>query len=374
MKKILYITSLSGVRVNGFMESAIVAAKSLNFEFTLVANFENANLDYYKSDCDKFGISLVHINFNRNPISIKNIFAYHNLKQYLKNSNFDIIHCNTPIGGLIGRFLGVRNKKIKVIYQAHGFHFWRGAPFINWILFYPVELFLAKFTDVLIVINKEDYTRALNFKLKEFGKLYFINGVGVHGIPNKLSQSECIELKKEIGIKDKKKVFISVGELNDNKNHIVVIEALSGLNRSDYIYLICGKGKNELKLRTLVMKKGIENNVKFLGFRSDIYNLLQISDVFVFPSKREGLSVALMEAMECGLPCIASRIRGNVDLLSGSNLLFNLKDIEELTYCLNHSFDSVLLLSEGTRNKSKIKKYEFNYIVDSLKEIYSKLI
>lgn len=352
------------------MRSAIVAARNLGIDFTMACNTDNADKDGYEKDCQEYGIKLVHIDFDRNPLAKKNQLAARQLLRLVQDGQFDIIHCNTPIGGVLGRICAKKAKVPYVIYQAHGFHFWKGAPVKNWVVFYPIEKLLARYTDLLITINNEDYQTASKFKLRGSGRLVKISGVGVE--PHKwiLDKEEIQRKKDQLGLLADHKVFISVGELNENKNHITAIEAISLLKRSDWVYLICGDGELLTYLQNKVIELGLTNQIKLLGFRMDVPELLEISDVFVFPSKREGLSAALMEAMEVGLPCIAGKIRGNTDLLPDSQLLFNPNKAGELTSCLEKSFDSKLTRLETEYNLENIKNFEFDSIVTALSEIY----
>ncbi len=369
--KLLYITSLSGKRINSFMRSAIVAAKKCGIDFTMACNTDMADKEGYIEDCSKYGIKLVHIDFDRNPLSFKNIKAKKQLNNLMKRERYNIVHCNTPIGGLLGRLCAKKNKTPYVIYQAHGFHFWKGAPIKNWLLYYPVEKVLANYTDTLITINSEDYKNAMTFHLRNNGKIIKINGVGVAPYLISSSDEEKMRIKEDLGIANDTKVFISVGELNDNKNHILAINAFSKLNKSNWIYLICGQGENYKKLLDRINELGLSQKIKLLGFRSDVNQLLEISDVFVFPSKREGLSAALMEAMEVGLPCIAGNIRGNTDLLLNSELLFNPSDVNQLLLCIEKTFDNEIVSNETNKNKQNIKLFEFDRIVDSLSVLYA---
>ena len=207
----------------------------------------------------------------------------------------------------------VRKNGTKVIYTAHGFHFYKGAPLKNWVLYYPIERLLARYTDVLTTINIEDYERAKkSFKAK---KIKYIPGVGID--TNRFQQIDVNKLVKrqEIGVPEDSFVVLSVGELNKNKNHETVIKAIARLNNPNVYYVICGQGVLEDYLKKLIKELGLERQIKLLGFRKDIGEICKVADLFVFPSFREGLSVALMEAMASGLPIVCSEIRGNVDLV-----------------------------------------------------------
>ena len=274
-------------------------------------------------DCDnQYSISIA-----RSPFSLKNIKAYFELKKILRENDYDILHCHTPMGGVIGRLAAsdLRKKhKIKVIYTAHGFHFYKGAPLFNWLFYYPVERLLAHKTDVLITINKEDYERAKNFKA---GEVVYVPGVGIdiskletQLFDSKMKQNDSVvkttqeqKLKNELGIPLDAPVLLSVGEINKNKNHKIIIEALPDM--PDFWYVICGRGFLAEKYRKLAENLGVGNRLVIAGYRNDISAFYNMADIFVFPSLREGLPVALMEAMVYGLPIVCSGIRGNIDLI-----------------------------------------------------------
>ena len=370
--KLLYVTSLSGVRINGFMRSAIVAAKSLGIEFTMACNMDDADMELYNEDCKEYGIKTVHIDFDRNPLGKKNLLAKKQLFQLMEKEKFDAVHCNTPIGGVIGRICAKKANIPYVIYQAHGFHFWKGAPLKNWLFYYPVERYLARYTDVLVTINHEDYQRAKKFHLKDGGRVEYVHGVGVN--MSKVSEVTVDRERKrnELGIPENAELFVTVGELIDNKNQVTAIDAFEKAKITNAHLIICGQGERMEYLRSYIKSKGLASCVHLLGFRQDITEVLKASDVFVFPSLREGLPVALMEAMACGLPCVASRIRGNTDLLGEQyNYLFEPKDVERLSVLLSQIVEDKT--SIGAYCVEAVKLFDFFPVVKEFESLYSSI-
>ena len=322
-------------------------------------------------ECVNAPIKFLDIPIYRNIFDVKNILiAYIRINKYLKKLQIDYIHCNTPIGGFLGRVCGKRSKLKKIIYTAHGFHFYKGAPFINWLLFYPIERFLARWTDVLITMNEEDYRRAKRFKLRTNGKIYKINGIGIDlsQINKKCGNHE--KLYSELGLKNDCIIVISVGDLNKNKNNIMVIDALAKLRNPRINYVICGVGPKYNYLQKKVKKYGLEQQVHFLGFRNNIIELLKTSDIFILPSRREGLPRSLMEAMACGLPCIANRIRGAEDLIShGVNgFLCEKKNLVDFIQILIQ--DQLLAEAFSIQSTLIIKDFDVLKIIESLRRIY----
>ena len=369
MKKVLFVASVVKIHIMVFHIPYLKWFKENGYEVHVAAkndyeDSEELNIPY----CDVFH----NIDFSRSPLSRDNYMAYVQMKDILSNNEFEIMHCHTPIGAAISRLAAknVNNQNMKIIYTAHGFHFFKGAPVLNWLLFYPTEYYLSKYTNTIITINNEDFERA---KKMQFENVELVPGVGVDF--SKVNQiiNDPLIIKKEFN--EGKKVLLSVGELNKNKNHRVVIEALSRLNRNDFQYIICGEGPERQNLQKLVKRLKLENRVQFLGFRTDVLEIYKISDIFIFPSKREGLSVSLMEAMAFGLPVLASNIRGNYDLIDeglGGELV-EPKDPEGLANKINKLLDKQSLMNSfGKYNRNKVQIYSIDNVLKQVTKIYYK--
>lgn len=311
---------------------------------------------------EKHHIKMNKVPFKRSPFKLSNYSAYRRVCNIIKRDEINIIFCHEPVGGAIGRLAG-HKYHCKVVYMAHGFHFYKGAPKSR-ILFYWIEKWLSKYTDTLITINKEDYETSQSFNAKE---TYKINGIGVDTskfiyLPNKNY------LRKELKIPSNSVVLLSVGELIARKNHEVVIRAMHKLNIPNIYYVVVGEGKLHRKLKQLIHKFNLDNNVFLLGYRNDINALCNSSDIFVMPSIHEGLSVALMEAMSCGKPIIASRIRGNVDLIDDEfGILCDTFSIDDYAQAINKMY---LNLDKWSNNGLKaidaVKKYDIEAVKKEL--------
>lgn len=254
--------------------------------------------------------TIYDIPFARSPFSIKNFGAYRKLKRLIREGKYDIVHCNTPVGGILTRMAANSMRKkgdITVVYEAHGFHFFRGGSKKNWLLWYPIEKWFSRYTDVLITINRMDYALAKEkFKAK---KVEHIPGVGLDLSRFETAKKET-SLREEFGLKENTKIVFSVGELNQNKNQKVIIRAISMLRDNTVHYFLAGNGPLRNELEQLAEKLGIKDNVHFLGYRRDIPSLLKNADVYAFPSMREGLGMASIEAMATGLPIVTSNRHG----------------------------------------------------------------
>ncbi len=369
--RLLYITSSSGRRINGFMRSAIKAAQNSGYEFVMACNTRTAYTEQYKQDCEDYGITLRHIDFNRNPVNPKNLKAMRQLTSLLKTEHFDAVHCNTPIGGLAGRICSAKAGVKPVIYQAHGFHFWHGAPLINWMLYYPVEKSLSKRTDILITIARDDYELAKKMRAKT---VKYVHGVGVDlsSFERRSDNERNLSLRMALGIPDNACVLLSVGELNKNKNHKVVINALNKLQRKDVFYVICGTGNKKEYLQSLISKYGLQNRVILPGFRTDVSEFYKMADLFVFPSLREGIPGAVMEAAATGVTVIASDIRGIRDIITDPGYRFSPTDADELSKLIERTLSRDNRDNQET-NYSNLSPYSFDNVVKELEEIYKGL-
>ena len=367
-KKVLFVATVVKTHINVFHLPYLKMLKEMGYKTYVAAknDFENEPCVIPYCDC------YYDVPFARNPLDKNNISAYKMLRKIVNEENFDIIHCHTPVGGVLTRFAAQQSRKkgTKVIYTAHGFHFYKGAPLKNWLLYYPAEKFCSYFTDVLITINKEDY--ALAQKKMKARKVVYIPGVGIdlQKFSNIAVNKE--KKRKELGVPDNAVLLLSVGELNENKNHETAIRALGEINDKKIYYIIAGKGNKKELLENLITELDLNDRIKFLGYRNDINELCSAADVFVFPSFREGLSLSVMEAMACGLPIACSRIRGNIDLIDEGKggVMFDPQNVGSVK-------DSIKTLLNADReemkkyNLEKIKKFGMSDVMSNMKKIYS---
>lgn len=365
MKKVLFVASVVKLHIMAFHIPYLKWFKENGYELHVAARNDYEN----KADCKiPFCDQFHDLPFERSPLKKNNLYVQIELRKIIESNEYKIIHCHTPIGGALGRIAArrARKKGTKVIYTAHGFHFLKGAPVKNWLIYYPIEKWLSRYTDVLITINKEDYHRAK--KSFKAGAVEYIPGVGVD--INKFANVtvDKIAKRKELNLSEDAFVVLSVGELNKNKNHEVIIKAIAKLNNPNIYYIICGQGPLEHYLKDLADKLDIGDRVRLLGYRRDIPEILKAADVFAFPSLREGLPVSLMEAMASGLPCAASRIRGNIDLLRQQNEeLFNPINENEVASCILKMLNNKNKSKQMTKN---IEVYSIENVLCIMRNIY----
>ncbi len=317
-KHILLLTTTSDFLLK-FERENVNILKQMGYVVHYAANMNEPAYLSEEERLRQLGLHIHPIAIARSPFMLQdNQKALQQIVQIIRTYAISVIHCHTPVGGLLGRLAGglIQGPKPLVLYTAHGFHFYKGAPLFNWLTYYEVEKALARYTDILIVINEEDYRRARLFRLKKNGALYKIPGVGLDtGVFHPLSEEERLDGRKKLGIRENDFFLISVGELNENKNHKVVLEALSKMRAvnqdiSTIRYGICGDGFYRSRMERWIVEMGLKNVVTLYGYCRQVPEILGCADAFVFPSIREGLGMAGLEAMAMGIPVIASDNRG----------------------------------------------------------------
>ena len=324
---------------------------------------------------EKNGLSLkytdkfIEIPFQRSPFDRRNFGAYKRLKHLIVSESYDLIVCNTPVGGILTRLAArkARKKGCRVIYMAHGFHFYQGASKKSWLLFYPIEKAMARLCDVLITITEEDYLLA---KKKFHTNVAHIHGVGVSTERyHPVDEAARCEMRQAEGLSDADFVLLCTGELNRNKDQATLIRAAAEVKEElpNLKVLLAGNGPLEADLKELVSSLKLENTVKFLGYRTDLENVVPTVDVVVSCSRREGMPLNIIEAMLCGKPVVAAANRGSRELIQdGKNgYLFTGGDATALGWCiltLGHSQEPCLAMGRNGMEKAG------NYTVESVKK------
>lgn len=324
------------------------------------------------------GVRVSHIPAPKKVSAVCDIIrSFGIVRRLMRENSYDLVHCHSPIGGAICRLANRTSgnyKKTKMIYTAHGFHFYQGAPRINWLLYYPIERLCARWTDVLITINREDDRLAK--KKMHAGETVYMPGVGID-----LERLAAIpvnreEKRRELGIDTDTAMVFSVGELNRNKNHRVIMEALAQLPQKNVHYVIAGRGPDGETLREKARQCGVEDRVHILGYRSDVLELMAAADVYAFPSYREGLPVSMMEAMAMGKAVVCSEIRGNVDLLEDGKggFLLHPDDVEGFAEKLQLLLENEALRDAmGVHNKHVMHSFDRKIVEKCMSEIYGSL-
>lgn len=374
-KKVLLVATVQS-HIAQFHKPLINMLHEMGYEVHVAAHDNLSQKNGIKiENADK----IFNVKFERSPFKKENIQAYRQIRKILKQNSYDIIHCNTPMGGVIARLAGKKYRKegLKIIYTAHGFHFFKGAPKINWILYYPIEKYLSKFTDCIITMNNEDYDIAKNkFKAK---KVVYTHGVGLDTkkFDIKLTDETKEEIRKKLGINNNDFVIIYVAELTKRKNHYMILHTMKNLiNQSDIKLILAGNGPLEDEYKSFIRENGLERNIKMLGYRTDIPELMKISDIAISTSKQEGLPVNVMEAMISGLPDIVTDCRGNRDLIKDeeNGYIVQINDEKSLYEKIMKLYqDAKLRKKMGDKGKQEIESFKLENVLRELKTIYDTL-
>lgn len=371
MKKVL-LTATVQSHIAQFHKPLINMLKENGYEVHVAAKNNLAEKNGLKLNEPN---KVFNVYFDRSPFSKKNIMAYKAIKQILSEGSYDIVHCNTPMAGVITRLAANkhREKGLKVFYTAHGFHFYKGAPVKNWMVYYPIEKLLAHYTDELITITKEDY----EFASRKFKtNVVHVHGVGVNS--NRYypyPKDNIVKLKRQLGYSKCQLILLCIGELNKNKNQTTVIKVIAEVVK--YIpnikLLLAGNGPMDQKLKSLVNELNLKNNVDFLGYRTDLEKYVNICDFIISSSFREGLPLNIMEGMLCGKPVIASMNRGHCELIDNDTTGYLVKP-DDINGFVNHiltlSKDEAKIKKIGINALRTIAAFTSNNVLVELKEVY----
>ena len=321
-----------------------------------------------------FAKAIHTVRLERSPVSPNNLKGYGDMKRLLAENHYDIIWTNEPVMGVVTRLAARKLRKAgtKVIYMCHGFHFFRGASLPSWLIFYPVERFMSRFCDMIVTINHEDEARAKTFHCP---RVEHIDGIGVDLERMKLTCARE-EKRAELGVAADEIMLLSVGELQTRKNHETMIRALAMLGNPKVKYIICGRGELLEHLQRLSRELGIEQQVQFLGYRLDIPDIMNAADIYGHPSRREGLGLACLEAMNVGLPLVTSNVQGIPDYVENgvTGFLCDPTDVRRFAdYLKTLVEDRTVREDIGRYNREFVRKYHISRSQQQVLELLRRL-
>ena len=388
-KKVLMTASVPSM-IGQFNMDNLHLLKEMGYQVHVACNFQDRSvwsekrIAQFQKTMYENGIQCKQIEFSRSPFSFsRHIRSYQKLCADMRKEKYTFVHCHTPVAAAITRLAAVKTGT-RVLYTAHGFHFYRHAPWWNWILYYPLERVLSYRTDILLTMNREDLRLARRYLCAK--ETDYIPGIGIDtekfllskGVMHSKKEQERFreEKRKQLGLRKEDIVLLSVGELSKRKNHRMVLEALSQIQGTQIRYVICGRGDKEQALKNEAAHRGLSEKVIFAGYRSDVEEFYQMADLFVFPSIQEGLPVALMEAMASSIPCLASDIRGNTDLLASmaDTCLFPLDKPKIFLEKMEALIGNPQLRERvQKKNLEEIKKFDRKRVNRQMKFIYEQM-
>lgn len=335
--------------------------------------------DHGKETIERIGVICHDVPFQRSPFQLDNFQALKQLTASFQEERFQVVHVHTPVASVLGRIAAKKSNVPAVLYTAHGFHFFEGAPLKNWLAFYPLERLMAKYTDYLVTINEEDFRRAQRFSVKK--EVLFVKGVGVdrdgYGVGRRSEQCRK-ETREKLGIGENDFVIICVAELSERKNQVQLIEAVRQLKTDVPVTcLLVGTGDSEEKLKAMADRLNLSKKIRFLGFRKDVPELVETADVVTLLSKQEGLSRAIMEAMAAGKPIVTTDVRGNRDMvIHGENgFVVGLNNVEETVQAFEALLSRGRILDKmGEKSRELSKQYDITVVLKEMEHIYTKAV
>lgn len=364
MKKFLMVTTIQNT-VEAFLISHIKMLEKNGYEVWIATNI------YKEIPKDLKENKWINISFSRNPFSKSSFKVIKEMRDLIRENDFEMVHFHTPVAAFLGRYAAMKEKQKNIIYTAHGFHFFKGAPLQNWLIYYPMEKLAINWTDKLITINEEDYQRAKKMAGKNT-KIYKVDGVGLD-LEN-YRNGDAEKIKNELNISKDEYVISMIGELNKNKNQIQLLKAVSLLKEKgiDNIrILLVGVGNQEITLREEAKKNNLKIN--FLGFRKDVKDVVAASNIICSMSYREGLPRNIMEGMAQGKPFIVTDIRGNRDIIKNNRngFIVSINDYKKTAERIKE-----LIFNDKVRDKiykknlEDVERFLLKKVVDKLKKIY----
>lgn len=345
-KKILFVTTKE---IEKHCIEIIKWLKEKGYEIH-IASDEEKNTQY----SDKH----FNLKFLKNKIK-----SYKLLKEIIEENNYDFIQCYTFWGAVLTR-LAAKKTKTKVIYISERFQFYKGSKLKKWIINYPIEKYLTKYTDTLITTNERDYILAKN-KFKSC-KIKYINGMGIdeNKFNTKITEQERIDFLEKFELKKEDFIFLTTGDLIRENNQILQIEAIMQIipEYKNIKLLIEGEGTLEEYYNNIILKYGLGEHIKLIGKRKDIQNLIKLSDGILATNKKAGKTNYIIEAMFSNKPIIASRIKEHKELLKKENLI-NINNSNELITKIEEN------IIDGKRKVCyEIEKYKLVNIVENIKK------
>ena len=377
MKRIL-ITSTDLMMIQ-FLVPHVQNLAENGFQVEIACSDVGGRMDEVREKLNGIVDKIHVVRLHRNPVNPGNLKGYRDMCRVIGGAHYDVIWTNEPVMGVATRLAARKARKqgTKVLYMVHGFHFYKGAPLLNWMLYYPIEKFASRFCDEIVTINTED--RLMAERKMHAPKVSYIHGIGVSDEKfHPISDAERSAVREAEGLSDDDFVVICIGELNENKNQKVLIEAAAQLKDKlpKLKVLLAGKGEKEAELRTQIRTSGLEDTVRLLGYRRDIPNLLPAADVAVSCSRREGLPLNILEAMFSGKPVVASRNRGHNDLIRGeeNGILCEAQDSTAFAAAIHQLVEQPELCQRiGHNNREQAMRYSLRASRMEIRELFQSI-
>lgn len=352
MSKILYAAS-SMQHINNFHIPYIERLRAEGHTVKVMASGEGADFN---------------VPFVKKMLSVKNLFARRKIRKILAEERFDAVILNTTLAAFHIRLAMPKKHRPRVLNFVHGYLFYENQGGLKKKLLLFCEKLLAKKTDMIAVMNKEDIRIATENKLC-LGEIKMTRGMGATVIEEKHSRDK---VRQYLDARDEY-LMCFVGELSERKNQRFLICALPEIKiyKPEAALLFVGVGSEEMRLRALADKLGVSESVHFAGQKTNPLDFIRASDLYVSASEIEGMPFNIIEALGCGLPILASDIKGHVDLIENENegVLYERASVADFVEKAKLLIDGKVNIDK-TAQMQKYEKYSFNSVFE---ETYSVL-
>ena len=325
------------------------------------------------------------VEWSRSPWRLDNFTrSLRRVREVVRAGRYDLVHVHTPVAAFLARaaLRGLRRtgRGPRVVYTAHGFHFYRGAPPARAALFRGAERLAGRWTDGLLVINPEDHAAALERRIvTDERRVWLVPGVGVDTTTlaaERIDADVVARTRAALGIPTQARVLLFAGEFNPGKRQRQAVAALARLGRAD-VHLVCaGEGPLRQATRELADSLGVGGQVHLPGFRTDVPALMRMADALLLLSEREGLPRSVLEAMALRVPTIGTRVRGIRDLLGGGcGLLVELDDAAGTAAAIARLLDEPGLGDRlATAAHRRVLEYDLARVLELHEQIYGELL
>jgi glycosyltransferase involved in cell wall biosynthesis len=370
MPKLLVVTTVP-ITIRSFLLPFVKHFRSLGWQVDGMAQGISADQDCVAT-CDR----IYDIQWSRNVFDPRNLLAgVSRVKEVVAEANYDLVHVHTPIAAFVTRYALKDLKKTKVIYTAHGFHFYRGGSAVKNAIFLGLEKLAGQWTDYLVTINQEDEAAAKKHNFLPAERVYYTRGIGVdteYYASVKVNPADLAQVRQELSLSDNDTLLLAIAEFTPRKRHRDLLNALVKVANPQVHLALAGEGPIKPELEALTKELGIEKQVHFLGYRKDIPTLIQAADAVLLVSQQEGLPRSIMEAMCLNTPVIGSNIRGTQDLLeNGCGLLVELGDTDALAKAMTQVVeDPDSLAAMAAKAQVKMASYDLKQIIQQYSDIY----
>jgi glycosyltransferase involved in cell wall biosynthesis len=370
MPKLLVVTTVP-ITIRSFLLPFVKHFRSLGWQVDGMAQGISADQDCVEN-CDR----IYDIQWSRNVFDPRNLLAgVSRVKEVVAKENYDLVHVHTPIAAFVTRYALKDFKKTKVIYTAHGFHFYHGGSAVKNAIFLGLEKLAGQWTDYLVTINQEDEAAAKKYNFLPAERIYYTRGIGVdteYYASGKVNPADMTQVRQELALSDDDTLLLAIAEFTPRKRHRDLLNALVKVANPQVHLALAGEGPIKLELEALTRELGIEQQVHFLGYRNDIPTLIQAADAVLLVSQQEGLPRSIMEAMCLNTPAIGSNIRGTQDLLeNGCGLLVELGNTDALAQAMIQVVkDPDSLAAMAAKAQVKMVSYDLKKIIQQYSDIY----